>query len=100
MKGARAAEQRGFLLHIQAQFGYQSAAGSADDLRMRTITQHLPGGVAQRPFTAVDAGATPRSQERILADGLQEHYFRVKGRRASGLLADITGLQWADFDIT
>ncbi|MGF1430168.1 telomere-protecting terminal protein Tpg [Kitasatospora sp. LaBMicrA B282] len=96
----RAAEQRGFLLHIQAQFGYQSAAGSTDDPRMRTITQHLPGEVAQRLFTAVDAGATQRSQERILADALQEHYFRDNGRRATGLLTDITGLQWADFDIT
>ncbi|MGF1428628.1 hypothetical protein [Kitasatospora sp. LaBMicrA B282] len=59
----------------------------------------MPGDVASRLFAALDAGSTARTQERSLADRLQERYFRDAGRRATGLVADITGLRWADVDI-
>jgi transcriptional regulator with XRE-family HTH domain len=95
----KAALKNGFVLHVQAQFGYQSAAGSTDDPRLRTITQKLPGEVARRLYEAIDAGASQAQQEQLLADALQEHYFKDGGRRASGLVTEINGLQWADFEV-
>lgn len=35
----------------------------------------------------------------MLAAGLQEHYFRDGGHRASGLAVESTSIEWADFDI-
>jgi transcriptional regulator with XRE-family HTH domain len=95
----KAAEKNGFVLHVQAQFGYQSAAGSTDDPRMRTITQKFPGDVARRLYAAIDAGASQAQQEQLLAGALQEHYFKDGGRRASGLVAEINGMNWADFEV-
>lgn len=95
----KAAEQNGFMLHTSAQFGFASAAGSTDDPRLRQITQHLSGDVARRLFQARDAGASERSQADILAQALQESYFKDGGRRASGLNVEFTGVQWADFEI-
>ncbi|MFD9124110.1 telomere-protecting terminal protein Tpg [Kitasatospora sp. NPDC059571] len=95
----RAAERDGFVLHVQAQFGYSSAVGSSDDPRMRTITQRMPGEVARRLYAARDAGAGTREQEQVLADALQEHYFKDGGRRASGLTTEINGMNWADFEV-
>ncbi|WP_030268266.1 telomere-protecting terminal protein Tpg [Streptomyces sp. NRRL B-24484] len=95
----RAAESGGFMLHTSARFGFASAAGSTDDPRLRQITQHLPGEVARRLFAARDAGADEAQQADILAEGLQEAYFRDAGRRASGLAVEFTGIQWADFEI-
>ncbi|MFF2951500.1 telomere-protecting terminal protein Tpg [Kitasatospora sp. NPDC057965] len=66
----RDAEQRGFMLHIQATFGYSAAGGSTDDPRPRMITQKMPGSVARRLYEARDAGATQAQQEQILAEAL------------------------------
>ncbi len=93
------AERNGFVLHVQAQFGYTSAAGSTDDPRLRTITQKLPGEVAHRLYAARDAGASQIQQEHLLAQALQEHYFKDGGRRAFGLTAEINGMNWADFEV-
>ncbi|MEV6209150.1 helix-turn-helix domain-containing protein [Kitasatospora sp. NPDC051914] len=95
----RIAERDGFVLHASAQFGFASAAGSTDDPRLRLITQHLPGDVAAELFAARDAGASETDQAAILAAGLQEHYFRDSGRRASGLAVEFTGIEWADFGV-
>ncbi|WP_441248355.1 telomere-protecting terminal protein Tpg [Kitasatospora sp. McL0602] len=95
----RAAERNGFMLHVQAQFGYSSAAGSTDDPRLRTITQRLPGEVARRLYAAREEGASQARQEQVLAEALQEHYFKDGGHRASGLVAEISGMNWADFEV-
>ncbi|GGR08733.1 telomere-protecting terminal protein Tpg [Kitasatospora griseola] len=94
----RQAEQQGFTLHVQARFGYTAAAGSTDDPRERHITQYLPGTVAQRLYAARDAGAGEREQERILAEALQEHYFKDNGHRAAGLSAEFTDIAWATIE--
>ncbi len=94
----RRAERSGFTLHVQARFGYSSAAGSTDDPRERHITQYLPGSVAQRLYAARDNGAGEREQERILAEALQEHYFKDNGRRADGLSAEFTDIAWATIE--
>ncbi|MET8631018.1 hypothetical protein ABZW30_46310 [Kitasatospora sp. NPDC004669] len=77
----RDAEQRGFMLHIQATFGYSAAGGSTDDPRPRMITQKMPGDVARRLYEARDAGATQAQQEAILAEALRDEYFKDGGRR-------------------
>ncbi|MFJ5231246.1 telomere-protecting terminal protein Tpg [Kitasatospora sp. NPDC088391] len=95
----RRAEADGFMVHIQARFGYSAAAGSTDDPRERLITQHLPGEVARELYAARDAGATETDQRRILATALQEHYFKDGGRRADGLTAEINDLGWIELEI-
>ncbi|MEV4556340.1 helix-turn-helix transcriptional regulator [Kitasatospora sp. NPDC049285] len=95
----RQAEQQGFMLHVQARFGYTSAAGSTDDPRERLITQHLPGDVARDLYAARDAGATEDAQRRILATALQDHYFKARGRRAEGLTTEINDLAWLDLEV-
>ncbi|MFJ6623521.1 telomere-protecting terminal protein Tpg [Kitasatospora sp. NPDC091335] len=95
----RDAEQRGFMLHIQATFGYSSAAGSTDDPRLRTITHKMPGAVAQKLYAARDAGASQAEQERILAEGLREHYFKDNGHRARGLDVELNDVAWMDVEL-
>ncbi|MFJ1709216.1 telomere-protecting terminal protein Tpg [Kitasatospora sp. NPDC088346] len=93
------AESAGFMLHVSARFGYTAAGGSTDDPRERTITQHMPGDVARRLYEARDAGASDAEQERILADGLREHYFQDRGRRADGLDVTLEDIAWMDLEI-
>ncbi|MFE2413463.1 telomere-protecting terminal protein Tpg [Kitasatospora sp. NPDC059408] len=95
----RDAEQRGFMLHIQATFGFSAAGGSTDDPRPRMITQKMPGPVAQRLYAARDAGAGQDEQERILAEGLREHYFKDNGHRARGLDVELNDIAWMDVEL-
>ncbi|MEU1510029.1 XRE family transcriptional regulator [Kitasatospora sp. NPDC005748] len=93
-----AAETNGFMLHISGTFGYSSAAGSTDDPRPRTITHKMPGSVAQKLYAARDAGASQAEQERILAEGLREHYFKDNGHRARGLDVELNDVSWTDVE--
>jgi len=95
----KAAEKAGFTLHTRAQFGFASAAGSTDDPRLRLITQHLPGAVAEQLFAARDAGATEAQQADIIAQGLQYAYFQDGGRRAQDLLVEFGGIEFMEFGI-
>ncbi|MFC8450248.1 telomere-protecting terminal protein Tpg [Kitasatospora sp. NPDC057223] len=94
----REAEKRGFMLHMSGTFGYSSAAGSTDDPRPRTITQKMPGSVAHRLYAARDAKAGQAEQERILAEGLREHYFKDNGHRAAGLDVELNDISWMDVE--
>ncbi|MFI5532182.1 telomere-protecting terminal protein Tpg [Kitasatospora sp. NPDC051853] len=94
----RDAEKRGFMLHLQARFGFTSSAGSTDDPRPRTLTQLMPGEVATRLYAARDAGAGAAEQEQILADALGEHYFKDGGHRAASLGVELTDLEWIDIE--
>ncbi|MFJ9447004.1 telomere-protecting terminal protein Tpg [Kitasatospora sp. NPDC101235] len=93
------AEKNGFMLHIQATFGYSAAGGSTDDPRPRVITQKMPGSVAQRLYAARDAGASQAEQERILAEALRDAYFKDGGRRASGLDVELNDVAWMDVEL-
>ncbi|MFF2659696.1 telomere-protecting terminal protein Tpg [Kitasatospora sp. NPDC058032] len=95
----RDAEQRGFMLHIQATFGYSAAGGTTDDPRPRMITQKMPGSVASALYEARDAGATQAQQERILAEALREEYFKDGGRRAQGLDVELNDIAWMDLEL-
>jgi transcriptional regulator with XRE-family HTH domain len=94
----QAATATGITVETRAQFGFTAAPGSTDDPRLRRITEHLPPDYAARLFDAHAAGATERQLEGIVAEGLQEMYFKDRGRRASGLLVDFTGIDYIEMD--
>ncbi|MEU8571513.1 XRE family transcriptional regulator [Streptomyces pathocidini] len=94
----QAATATGITVETRAQFGYTAAPGSTDDARTRLITQHLPPDYAARLFDAQVAGATERQLEGIVAEGLQEIYFKDRGRRAQGLTVDFTGIDYIELD--
>ncbi|WP_405364585.1 telomere-protecting terminal protein Tpg [Kitasatospora sp. NBC_00039] len=94
----KAAETNGFMLHISGTFGYSAAGGSTDDPRPRTITQKMPGSVAQRLYAARDAGATQAQQEQILAEALRDEYFKDRGHRARSLDVELNDVAWMDLE--
>lgn len=95
---ARAAQQTGMVIETRARFGFTAAPGTTDDGRMRRITQHLAPELAGRILTAQDAGATDGELQALAAEGLQESYFKQGGTRASGLLVELTDIDYIDFD--
>ena len=95
----RAAEAKGFQVSGRATFGFTSSAGSTDDPRERDVSQWLPGDVARRLFEARDNGASEREQGDIIAEGLQEYYFKEGGTRAAGLNVEFTNVRYLDFGI-
>ncbi|MFD6973984.1 telomere-protecting terminal protein Tpg [Streptomyces sp. NPDC059979] len=68
-------------LHSQAQlrFGYPAPVGSTDDGRMRRLTVHLPPAYAQRLFDAQQQGTGDQELRAIVAERLQEVYFKDGG---------------------
>ncbi|NUP40045.1 MAG: XRE family transcriptional regulator [Streptomyces sp.] len=94
----RAATATGIVIETRARFGFTAAPGSTDDSRMRRITQHLPPAYAARLFDARTAGATEQQLRRIAAEGLQEMYFKDRGRRAQGLEVEFTDIDYVELD--
>ncbi|WP_225850201.1 XRE family transcriptional regulator [Streptomyces sp. HPF1205] len=94
----RAATATGIVIETRARFGFTAAPGSTDDARMRRITQHLPPAYAARLFDAQTAGATEQQLQAIAAEGLQEIYFKDRGRRAQGLEVEFTDIDYIELD--
>ena len=94
----RAATATGIVIETRARFGFTAAPGSTDDSRMRRITQHLPPPYAARLFDAEAAGATEQQLQRIAAEGLQEIYFKDRGRRADGLEVEFTDIDYVELE--
>ncbi|MGP3982905.1 telomere-protecting terminal protein Tpg [Streptomyces sp. KR80] len=94
----QAATATGIAVETGAQFGFTAAPGSTHDPRLRRITEHLPPDYTARFFDAHAAGATERQPEAIVAEGLQEMYFKDRGRRARGLIVDLTGIDYIELD--
>lgn len=92
----KAATQTGITVETRARFGFTAAPGSTDDSRIRLITQHLPATYADRLFQARQAGAGEDDLKLIVAEGLQEMYFKDNGRRAQGLTVEFTGIDYLD----
>ncbi|WP_444972092.1 telomere-protecting terminal protein Tpg, partial [Streptomyces lunaelactis] len=80
----------GIVIETRARFGYTAAPGTTDDGRLRLITQSLPPAYAARLFDAQAAGATEQQLRDIAAEGLQEIYFKDRGRRALDLQVEFT----------
>jgi transcriptional regulator with XRE-family HTH domain len=94
----KAASFGGIVIETRARFGFTAAPGSTDDGRMRRVTQHLPPAYAARLFDARAAGATEQQLRAIAAEGLQEIYFKDRGRRADGLLVEFTDIDYVELD--
>ncbi|MFE2446104.1 telomere-protecting terminal protein Tpg [Streptomyces sp. NPDC059426] len=94
----QAATTGGIVIDTRARFGFTAAAGTTDDPRLRPITQGLPPVYAARLFDAHAAGATEEQLQSIVAEGLQDIYFKDRGRRAQGLLVDFTDIDYVDVD--
>ena len=92
----RAVTTGGITVETRAQFGFAAAPGSTDDPRLRRITQHLPPEYAQRLFDAQAAGATEEQLAAVIAQGLQEVYFKDGGRRAGGLQVELNSIDYLD----
>ncbi|MFJ1647878.1 telomere-protecting terminal protein Tpg [Streptomyces sp. NPDC088258] len=94
----RAATSGGIVVETRARFGFTAAPGTTDDGRVRRITQHLPPAYAAQLFDARRTGADERRLRRIVAEGLQEIYFKDQGRRADGLLVEFTDIDYVELD--
>ncbi|WP_234351449.1 MULTISPECIES: telomere-protecting terminal protein Tpg [unclassified Streptomyces] len=94
-----AATTGGIVVDTRARFGYTAAPGTTDDGRLRHLTVALPPEFAGRLFDAQDAGATEQQLRDIAAEGLQEIYFKDRGRRAGGLLVEFTDIDHIEFDL-
>ncbi|MEU1516180.1 hypothetical protein ABZ490_29265 [Streptomyces sp. NPDC005811] len=77
-------------MDLRAWFGYTAAGGSTDDGRFRLLTVHLPAAYAQQLLDAQGQGAGEAALRGIVAEGLQEVYFKDGGHRAHGLEVDLT----------
>jgi transcriptional regulator with XRE-family HTH domain len=95
----KSATTTGIVVETRARFGYTAAPGTTDDGRERLLTQHLPPTYAARLFDAQAAGATDQQLRDIVAEGLQEIYFKDRGRRAQNLLVKFNNIQYIEFDI-
>lgn len=94
----QAARSIGIIIETRARFGFTAAPGTSDDGRIRRITQHLPPQYAARLFDAQTAGAWEQQLQNIAAEGLQEQYFKDRGRRADGLVVEFTDIDYVELD--
>lgn len=94
----KAATTGGIVIETRARFGFAAALGTTDDARIRLITQHLPPAYAARLFDAQAAGASDQQLQDIAAEGLQEIYFKDRGRRAAGLQVEFTDIDYVELD--
>lgn len=92
----QAATSTGITVETRARFGYTAPIGTTDDGRVRRLTVHLPPAYARRLFDAQQQGATDQQMRDIVAEGLQEVYFRDGGRRAAGLEVAFTDIDYFD----
>jgi transcriptional regulator with XRE-family HTH domain len=95
----QAATTGGLVIDTRARFGYTAAPGSTDDARLRHLTQALPPQYAARLFDAQEQGAPEQQLLDIAAEGLQEIYFKDRGRRAQGLLVEFTDIDHIDIEL-
>ncbi|MEU6310674.1 XRE family transcriptional regulator [Streptomyces sp. NPDC047014] len=91
-----AATSTGITVETRARFGYTAPVGTTDDGRVRRLTVHLPASYAQRLFDARAEGAADRDLRAIVAEGLQEIYFKDGGTRADELRVEFTDIDYFD----
>ncbi|MEU3226812.1 XRE family transcriptional regulator [Streptomyces sp. NPDC006976] len=95
----KAASTDGLVVSTRARFGFEAAAGSTDDARIRDITQALPPQFADQLFSARERGATEQQLRQIAADGLAQMYFRANDSRAHGLGVEFTDVERLDIEL-
>ncbi|SHN31041.1 hypothetical protein SAMN05216268_13343 [Streptomyces yunnanensis] len=92
----QAATATGITVETRARFGYTAPIGTTDDGRFRRLTVHLPPEYARRLFDAREQGASDQQMRDIVAEGLQEIYFKDGGRRADNLEVEFTDIDYFD----
>lgn len=92
----KAATTDGITVETRARFGYTAPVGTTDDGRFRRLTVHLPPDYARRLFEAREQGADDQQLRDIVAQGLQEVYFKDGGRRAAGLEVALNDIDYFD----
>jgi hypothetical protein len=92
----QAASTTGITVETRARFGCTAPIGTTDDGRMRRLTVHLPPEYANRLFDAQQQGASDQQLRAIVAEGLQEIYFKDGGRRADNLEVEFTDIDYFD----
>ncbi|MFI1367507.1 telomere-protecting terminal protein Tpg [Streptomyces griseochromogenes] len=92
----QAATTGGITVETRAQFGYTAPIGTTDDARLRRLTVHLPPEYARRLFDAQAQGAADQEMRDIVAEGLQEVYFKDGGRRAADLHVTLNDIDYID----
>ncbi|TPQ23760.1 telomere-protecting terminal protein Tpg [Streptomyces sporangiiformans] len=92
----QAATSTGITVETRARFGYTAPIGTTDDGRMRRLTVHLPPEYARRLFDAQRQGVGDQQLREIVAEGLQEVYFKDNGRRAQDLEVAFTDIDYFD----
>ncbi|KIZ15713.1 telomere-protecting terminal protein Tpg [Streptomyces natalensis] len=92
----QAATATGITVETRARFGYTAPIGTTDDGRFRRLTVHLPPEYARRLFDAREQGASDQQMRDIVAEGLQEIYFKDGGRRADHLEVEFTDIDYFD----
>ncbi|MFI8326333.1 telomere-protecting terminal protein Tpg [Streptomyces sp. NPDC085529] len=95
----RAATMTGLVVSTRARFGFEAAAGTTDDARIRDITQALPPEYADQLFSAREQGAGENQLRQIAAEGLARMYFRANNTRAHGLDVEFTDVERLDIDL-
>jgi hypothetical protein len=95
----KAATSTGIVIEKRARFGFTADPGTTDDARLRSITQALPPTYAAQLFDAQAAGASDQQLRDIAAEGLQEIYFKDRGRRADRLSVEFTDIDYVEFDL-
>jgi hypothetical protein len=95
----KAATTGGLVVSTRARFGFEAAAGTTDDARIRDITQALPPEYADQLFSAREHGAGEDQLRQIAADGLARMYFRANNSRAHGLDVEFTDVERLDIDL-
>ncbi|MGW5679537.1 telomere-protecting terminal protein Tpg [Streptomyces sp. NPDC003860] len=93
----RAAATGGITVETRARFGYDAPGGTTDDGRFRRLTVRLPASYARRLFDA-QQGRSTESPNEVIAEGLQEHYFKDNGHRADHLEVEFTDIDYIDFE--
>ncbi|MFI8372037.1 telomere-protecting terminal protein Tpg [Streptomyces sp. NPDC085466] len=95
----KAATTTGLVVSTRARFGFEAAAGTTDDARIRDITQALPPEYADQLFSAREQGAGENQLRKIAADGLARMYFRANNTRAHGLDVEFTDVERLDIEL-
>lgn len=92
----QAATATGITIETRARFGYTAPIGTTDDGRMRKLTVHLPRPTPTACSTHNSTVPPTSSLRNIIAEGLQEVYFKDGGHRAAGLEVALTDIDYFD----
>jgi hypothetical protein len=90
-------QQHSLWVHFQGWFGFNAAAGSSDDGRVRGLSQALHHPYPARLLEARHRSADEQELRSIVADAVGEAYFRVSPGRAALHMVRLTDIDYIEF---